>query len=80
MVTKVGPERAMMKHPDAQAGFLVRGSANIDAMLAKGWVILVCDRNHLLPERMTPEQPAEQPTDQPKRGPGRPRKVANNNK
>lgn len=74
MVTQSGPERAMMKHPDAQAGFLVRGSANIDAMLAKGWIILECDRNYLLPGRMAPAQEADQQTDQPKRGPGRPRK------
>lgn len=80
-----GFERAMMKHPDAMSGFLVRGSANIDAMLVKGWTIVDCDRNALLPHRtasaepcrdavadLLAEQAIDQPTDKPKRG--RPRK------
>lgn len=52
-----GFERAMMKHPDAMSGFLVRGSANIDAMLAKGWSIIDCDRNALLPHRTAVDEP-----------------------
>lgn len=52
-----GFERAMMKHPDAMSGFLVRGSANIDAMLAKGWTIVDCDRNALLPHRTASAEP-----------------------
>jgi hypothetical protein len=47
----------MMKHPDAMSGFLVRGSANIDAMLAKGWTIVECERNALLPHRTAVDEP-----------------------
>lgn len=41
----------MMTGPNG-GGFFVRGSGNINAMLAKGWTIVPSDRNHLLPERM----------------------------
>lgn len=41
----------MMTGPNG-GGFFVRGSANINAMLEKGWSIVPSDRNHLLPERM----------------------------
>lgn len=45
----------MMTGPNG-GGFFVRGSANINAMLEKGWSIVPSDRNHLLPERMNGAQ------------------------
>lgn len=36
----------MMTGPNG-GGFFVRGSGNINSMLAKHWVVVVSDRNHL---------------------------------
>lgn len=49
---RLGVERCMMLSPHG-AGKIVKGSGNINAMLAQGWTIVANDfRNHLKPERM----------------------------